>query len=165
MKTAIYSRRGATLAEIMVSLALVAIMITMTVSFTFLITERTKVNAAHDTMRQDCQKVQAGTEGWLTSILALDVKSISVDAEKTVTATVMEEDLETTYTLKFSYKTLTGTLPNGKKINVRTEQVTQVTFDVMNSSSDYLLFCNVTCDGAPPYTFCINPRVGENGGV
>lgn len=167
MRTALKSRRGATLAEVMVSLALVATMITMTVSFTVLITERTKVNAANDALRQDCQKIEAGAEGWLNAILAKDGAALQAPDPSTSNEVTVKIN-EALYTLKFSYNSLIGTLPDGRQITVHTERVQSVTFEVMENAdeSDQLLFCHVLCaDQGTPYTFCINPRVGERGGA
>ena len=171
MLTTIKSRRGVTLAEIMVAIALVAIMCTMVVSFTMLMAERTRGNQISDTMRQDCQKIEAAVEGWLN---AMNKEGASVDATtgEERTASVVAKNEGVSYTLQFSYNTLTGTLPSageseGNDLTVRTEAVAKVEFAVMTKGSDYLVFCYVTCKNpetqeSVEYTFCINPRVGDS---
>lgn len=153
------SRRGATLAEIMVSLALVSIMIIMAVSFVMLVTKRTRANTANDLMRQDCLKIEAGVEGWLN---ALAKEGISAEEEGVLKAGEFE--------LSFSYGALTGTLPEGENINISTECVKTVLFEVMENGTEFLVFCRVECENTESgesvfHTFCINPRVGENGGA
>ena len=153
------SRRGMTLAEIMVSLALVSVMIVMAVSFVMLVTKRTRANTANDLMRQDCLKIEAGAEGWLN---ALAGEKITAADEEVLKAGEFE--------LSFSYGALTGSLPEGKSINISTECVKTVLFEVMENGTEYLVFCRVECENTESgksvfHTFCINPRVGENGGA
>ncbi len=153
------SRRGATLAEIMVSLALVSIMIVMAVSFVMLVTQRTRANTANDLVRQDCLKIEAGAEGWLN---ALAGGEIPVQEDGVLKAGEFE--------LSFSYGALTGTLPEGESINISTGCVKTVLFEVMENGTDFLVFCHIECENTESgksvfHTFCINPRVGEKGGA
>lgn len=167
MQSALRSRRGVTLAEIMVALAMIAIMITMVVSFVFLITNRTKENAANDALRQDRQMLERGVEGWLAAVTEKGAElSFTDDA---VTATIEGE----TYTLKFTNATLRGDLPEGQAITIRTQSVKAISFEMMtseNDPTDHLLFCTVISEDQnsgedTSYTFCVNSRVGEIGGA
>lgn len=151
MPTVLKSRRGVTLAEIMVALALVAIMIALTISFTTLITGRTTENKEQDTRQQDFLRLEASVESWLKA---------NPTALPDGTGKILTAD---TYTLQFAYGTLSGTLPEGKKISLRTETVTGVTFERLESGSEILWICTVTCENSDPYVFCINPREGEGG--
>lgn len=166
MQSVLRSRRGVTLAEIMVALAMVAIMITMVVSFVFLITNRTKENAANDALRQDRQMLESGVEGWFATVTEKGAE-LSVTAD-TVTATIEGS----TYTLKFTNATLRGDLPEGQAITIRTQSVKAVSFEMMtkNDPTDHLLFCTVISEDKnsgedTSYTFCVNSRVGEIGGA
>lgn len=165
------SRRGMTLAEIMVALGLVSVMIVMAVSFTMLITQRTRTNAENDAFRADCTVLEAGVEAFVNSLVAKDAE-FSVDGEdaKTLKAKVGDDE----YTLSFSYSSLNGTVPDGdgegKSITFRTEKVSDVTFRLMknDANGDFLLFCYVAdkdsdkkSEGDIRYVFCVNPRVGE----
>lgn len=150
------SRRGATLAEIMVSLALVSIMIIMAVSFVMLVTKRTRANTANDLV---LLKIEAGAEGWLN---ALAKEGISAEEEGVLKAGEFE--------LSFCYGALTGSLPEGESINISTECVKTVLFEVMENGTEFLVFCRVECENTESgesvfHTFCINPRVGEKGGA
>ena len=187
------SRRGMTLAEIMVALGLVSVMIVMAVSFTMLITRRTRTNAENDALRADCTVLEAGVEAFVNSLVAENAE-FSVDGEVEVKVTVGEGDdaVETEeiyydtlkakvgddeYTLSFSYSSLNGTVPDGdgegKSITFRTEKVSDVTFRLMknDANGDFLLFCYVAdkdsdkkSEGDIRYVFCVNPRVGETMG-
>ncbi len=154
----IRSRRGMTLAEIMVSLALVSVMIVMAVSFVMLVTKRTRANTAADAVRGDLLKIEAGVEGWLNAVAEQDV---------TEQDTLLKSG---EYELSFSYGVLTGTLPEGKSVNLPAESVKTVRFKIMKNRTDYLVFCYVECENgesgeAVSHVFCVNPRIGEAGGA
>ena len=171
MLSTMKSRRGVTLAEIMVAIALVAVMCTMVVSFTMLMTRRTRANQISDSMRQDCQKIEAAVEGWLNT---MNEEGASIDATigEERTALLVAEKEGVSCTLQFSYNTLTGNLSSdaeseNKALTVRTETVAKVEFAVLNNDSDCLVICYVTCQNpetqeSVEYTFCINPRVGDS---
>ena len=150
------SRKGVTLAEIMVVLALVAIMITMVVSFVMLITERTRANAQNDAMRRDVEIIRTGAERWLD---ATAPTTLTADGGK---VTAGESSLV------FQYGSLRGTLPGGESVSMRTESVSSVSFEVMANGEDTLLFCYITCqdietDETVTFTVCLNSHVGEGG--
>ncbi len=166
------SRRGMTLAEIMVSLALVSIMIVMAVSFVMLVTQRTRANTANDLVRQDCLKIEAGAEGWLNALAKEGASGFSVEqfVEPDEEGVKIDKVLKAGgFELSFSYGTLTGTLPEGE-INISTECVKTVLFEVMENDTDFLVFCRIECENTESgksvfHTFCINPRAGEKGGA
>ena len=138
------SRRGMTLAELMVAMGMVAIMIVMIVSFTMLMTGHTQKNGDRLAFQQDFAVVKAGVESWMEQ-----------NADQTMTAengVVTAEDS----TLKFEYNALRA----GEQ-TYRTESITAVTFDLVNKDGEYLLFCTVTGVEEMEYTFCVNPRAGE----
>lgn len=155
------TRRGMTLAEIMVSLALVSIMLVMAVSFVLLVTKNTRINAENDRIRQDLQKVEAGVESWVNAVLAEKMNLTCSDDKKTLTAE--------TFSLHFSGKRLVGTLPSGKEMTIPTDRVTTIEFEVIKNDGKTLVFCDVTCENKEKettveYTFSILSRVGESVG-
>lgn len=152
-----------TLAEIMVCIAVVAIAITMVVSFTTLMSERTKTSRAQLEAQQDLTLIETVAESWLDRMCALNATfTLSADA-KAITATVVEtvdeEEIETIYTLGFAYGSFTGTLPGGETITIRAERVEDVTYS-LKSSSDVLFFFHVQT-AQKTISFAINPRIGE----
>lgn len=146
MIRAAYSRRGMTLAELMVAMGMVAIMIVMIVSFTMLMTGHTQGNGERLAFQQDFAVVKAQVESWME----LNQASIQNWDEKSVTAGDS--------TLKFEYKVLTA----GDN-TYRAENITAVTFELVpnEDTTEYLLFCAVKGVNGENYTFCVNPRVGE----
>lgn len=184
------SRRGMTLAEIMVALAMVSIMIVMVVSFVQLMSERTRVNAENLAIQQELRQIESGVEGWMNAMTKVGAK---YEGEgETVLPTEPEEgeegetvygklyahvDGETKYELSFSNQVLKGELEKaggeseGRFIAIRTEMVSGIFFDLESKDTDgdgtddeYLLFCIVTvgeADAEETYRFCVNPREGE----
>lgn len=162
MISAVKSRKGMTLAEIMVSLALVAIIITMTASFVALITERTRVNRENETLREDRALIQSGVESWITSMLS-DGYSIMTSEESPSLFVSIEE--VSSYVLSFDNNELTGTRPGGEKIELSTEKVTGISFSITskteNEITKKIYFCTVNPGEETEYTFCVYPRIGE----
>lgn len=174
------SRRGVTLAEIMVALAVVAIMIVMVVSFTLLISERTGASADNLDAQQERVVLKSSVEAWLSavtkenatlSLKAADPATLVTDSAVpglTITRSGNKVVTDGGLTLSFSYGTLKGKLPDGKTVTVHTETVESVHFYLAEKSAggetEYLLYCAIT-DGLGTYTFCVNPHVGEKGGA
>lgn len=158
MISAVKSRKGMTLAEIMVSLALVAIIITMTASFVALITERTRVNRENETLREDRALIQSGVESWITSMLS-DGYSIMTSEESPSLFVSIEA---ASYVLSFNNNELTGRRPGGENIVLSTEKVTGISFEIIPSdNSRKIYFCTVNPGEKTEYTFCVYPRIGE----
>ena len=156
MIPAVKSRRGMTLAELMVSLAVVTVMLVMAVSFVSLITGHTRANGRNLAFQQDFAVVKAGVESWMGAagdhITAEGGTSGQIDA----TALRASE----TNILQFQNGVLSG-----KGIDLRAESIGAVTFLLEEKNGRYLLFCTVTrAEGTDSYTFCVNTRIGEMGG-
>lgn len=158
------SKRGMTLAEIMVALAVVAVMITLVVSFAVMLGDRVDISGARLEAQQDMDLLESGAEGWISSMTQSGA-AYSADGGN-LTAKIGEEE----YTLSFVYSSLTGTRPDGSSLTVRTERVKSAEFQVEQNGGDALFFCTVTYEipqagsnvpAVETHTFCINPRVGE----
>lgn len=154
-------RKGVTIAETMVALALVSIMITLVVSFVLSITKQTKANASNDAMRRDCILIESAAERWMNKLVGQSISN-STD-NKTLTATVEGE----TYTIKFENNAIVGTLPNEEDIKFYTESVTEITFELLENDSELLLICTVKCkyqegDKTEEFKICVNPHLGDS---
>lgn len=154
-------RKGVTIAETMVALALVSIMITLVVSFVLSITRQTKSNASNDAMRRDCILIESAAERWMNKLVGQSISN-STD-NKTLTATVEGE----TYTIKFENNAIVGTLPNEEDIKFYTESVTEITFELLENDSELLLICTVKCkyqegDKTEEFKICVNPHLGDS---
>lgn len=172
MKSIKNTRKGMTLAEIMVGLALVSVMITLVVSFVFMMTERNRVNRANDEILQDVKKIEAVVEGWVESMTgenaALSSVATSGNTEvRYLKALIDSED----YTVRFNGSILTAEYPGDKEVTLYTEQVESVSFTVLDKVkdgyTDYIVFCTVECVNGESgssfeYKFAVNPRIGES---
>lgn len=151
MNSPVKSRRGVTLAELMVSLALVAIVIVMVVSFALLLSEKTRAGEDNLLFQQDFSVVKTGVEDWMSQMVG---KELTTDTDGTAL------NAEGAGSLEFQ-----GSVLSGSDIHTRLESVDSVTFELVEKSGDYLLFCTVTrVDSEETYTFCVNPRVGDSTG-
>lgn len=166
MQIAKKSRRGVTMAELVVVLALVSVISVMVFSFIMLIQHRSRANAANDAVRQDREMIEAGVEAWVK-------KSV----EDGATFTYSEGSVYATYngvqkSLSFNGtdKKLRGFYhPASDMLEIRAQTVTKITFYLMKSSGKNLLFCTVTSEiedfgGEATYTFCV-PFEVESGGA
>ena len=144
------SRRGMTLAELMVALGVVAVMIVMVVSFVMLMSGRTLASQDNLTFQQDLDMVKASVTDWMSDVAVAGQTLTPID-EPTTMITAGTDN-----TLYFQNNALRA----GSRI-IRTERITGVTFHLYKENGEYLLFCFVTRAGSDEtYTFCVNPRVG-----
>lgn len=161
MISPVKSRRGMTLAELMVSVAMVAIMIVMAVSFVTLMSGHTRTSNENLSFQQDFAAVKAGVEGWISAAAGEGLRLDKVDSEY-VLASIPTGPTGSTQTLRFQNGALRGTLPGGKTFSIYGATIASVTFD---PADDYMLFCTVTrANSQDSYTFCVAARVGEAGG-
>ena len=174
------SRRGMTLAEIMVALGLVAIMIVMVVSFALLLSERTQVNSKNLEVQQDRAAIKSGVDACLSavtaenavlSLQAADATPLAPDPGENnpeITRSGSKVVTDGGLTLSFSYGALKGQLPDGKTITVHAESVESMEFYLAKKSAtgetECLLYCVVTGKQGT-HTFCVNPHVGEGGAL
>ena len=154
MKKNAKNRRGFTLAELTIVLAVIAIVSTMVVSYVTIITQRNRAATERLNAMQDIQVIESMTEAWIEKynfngivndpanridILVLgDVKSMYFDSANS------------TYCALSSYGTTAI-----KSVTYRSE-----------GSDDIIYFVTVTYElsdknGLQTYTFCVNPYVGE----
>ena len=158
MIRAAYSRRGMTLAELMVAMGMVAIVIVMIVSFVMLMTGHTQKNGDKLTFQQDFALVKAGVEGWLEGVLR---EGLDQDGQVEDTGWYSEIYHTDLYGQHVSLKFENNALTAGDN-TFRTESITSVTFQLVKEHGDYMIFCKVTGPDDITYTFCVNPRAGES---
>lgn len=135
-------RRGMTLAEIMICMAVVAISVVMVVSFSVTMGNRMSRSKAQLQARKELEAIESLTDAWLNAVLkdgaafdyTLEVPETWPEA---ITATVAEQAL----TLNWQHNYLIGKLPGVdaenspvSPITFRTEYVTGVQFYVKPST-------------------------------
>ena len=176
-------RRGMTLAEIMICIAVVSIAVVMVVSFSVMIGDRMERSQAQLEAREELEMIESLTRGWLNSLLMQQfdadpqpvafVPSVGAGiTDANIAAKVGQDAAQVTYTLTFQYGRLTGTRPDADPISVRAERITGMTFlTKANAAGDDMLFyCKVeyqipVSGSRVPETmshvFCVNPHVGD----
>ena len=153
-------KKGFTIAELCVVLAIVAIVSAMVVSFSVLLSARTRESSARLDAMNDLQLVESATEGWMSRMDRIVYSNGALVG-------MVDDDQ---YTLSFvGDKTLTGTLPNDEEITVVLEQVSDISFKFLENgdTGDVLCICTVTDSEGNTHTICVNPvvsRVGDTYG-
>ena len=154
-------KKGSTLAELCVVLALIATASAMIASFSMLIGARTNLSTARLNAMNDLELVESATEGWMSRAGTL---SIDKDGNLVDDGPYISFDSKT--------KTLTGTIFNGDNVEVITvqlDQVSAINYSVLGDADNYLCICTVQFDLSPDepgqysysQTFCINLNVGD----
>lgn len=146
-------RRGFTLAELTVVLAVLAIVSTMVVSFTAMVSSSRELSSARLDALGDVRVAESLIEGFIESNsgvgVAEDKKSLSA-GEQTL------------------YFEKTEGEQGGRLVtpdtSVTLERVTEITFDA-HGEGDVIYYCTVVYEVGEhrySYTFCVNPYVGES---
>lgn len=161
MKRIKNSRRGATLTELVVVLAVIVIASAMVVSFASLIGGHRNISDAKLEAMQDVRIAESTIEGFIES------HKITLVEETQITGT--DEGNQNTNSIYFENKKLvykkTGIV--NENIEIGLENVNYITFDSLpGNDGDVIYFCTVTYedpghDEPAKYTFCVNPYAGE----
>ena len=158
-------KKGSTLAELCVVLALIATASAMIASFSMLISARTNLSTARLNAMNDLELVESVTEGWMSRMV-----------EQGIEASLDGYTLESgSYDLSFSpgNRILSGTLPDGD-ITVQLDQVSAINYEVLRENGNVLCICTVKLEmptlasnDTKEYssrTFCVNLNVGDTYG-
>ena len=154
-------KKGMSLAEICVVLAVISIAALMVSSFTVMVGARSAVSAAKLKVMEDTALAESLLDGWVHQMTGADAV-IDVDS-----GTIYGVKDSVIYTVTLEDGMLTAPLPEGKQMAVELTTVTAITVQRAQSDGDAIYFCTVTYpdprggDEEQTYTFCINPRVGE----
>lgn len=168
-------RKGITLSEICIVLAVVSIVSLAVVSFAAMATGRGATGTDKLKVMQDIELLEAMVDNWFdkvyTSNGAVTVEKEPENPEKTY---LKAED---GITIRWYSPAMVVVFPgeNGGEAvtqSFRFETVTKLEFEIMKNAenNDEIFFCTVTYayrrgQNTPveeTYTFCINPRVGES---
>lgn len=174
MRRSLCRKKGTTLVELAVVLAVISIISTIVISFSLMVGRRVRVSRAKLEAMQDVKVIETIAEGW-----------INVMRENGATFTVENNMLKAEipsngdpFTLSYdsAAKTLTGTLSGDRApMTYISERVTSIGFDIyptenINPGASVLFFFHAEYsvpfvdDGSDKtfdYIFCVNPRVGH----
>lgn len=168
-------RKGTTLAELCVVLAVIAIVSALVVSFSVLMGQRVALSTTRLNAMNDMESVDAFVEGWLGRMKLLDAELSLVVNETTGETKLKADKDEQEYSLFFAENAfmLIGDLPGGTTMTYTPTVVTGVEFKQVEKGfgeTDKLFFYSLTYNlpgvggGAGEQhtdTFCVNPRVGD----
>ena len=157
------AKKGSSLAEMCVVLAVVSIVALMVVSFTTMVSARGTVGAAKLKMMEDRQLTKVILESWLNqlteenAVITADENGLSAAIDGEVFSVTLEEDR------------LTAAIPNGNPLSCPIHTITGITFDVMSHSGDAIYFCTAEYELPNPsggviqrsFTFALNPHIGD----
>ena len=165
-------KKGITLTEICVALAVLSIVSLVVVSFAAMATGRGATGTDKLKFMQDIELLETVVDDWFEAVYT-GAGSVTVESAEPMA----KRELETTsgLTLQWNNGNLIAVFPaeGGGEPVPRTfqfEVITDVQFAVEKSDTDELFFCTVTYvyrqgqnkEVEKTYTFCINPRVGES---
>lgn len=162
MKQNTGKKKGVTLAEICVVLAIISICSVMVVSFSLMVSRRSAAAQARLAVMEDVASLEVVVENWVER---LTVAGAAFTAEPGLLSATLDG---VSYTCTFDGERLIGTLPDGTALSYLPEAVTAISFNAAQKSADGIFFCTVTYEingEAFPYTFCVNPYVGETVGT
>lgn len=162
MKQNVSKKKGVTLAEICVVLAIISICSVMVVSFSLMVNRRSAAAQARLAAMEDMTSLEIVVESWVER---LTVAGATFTGEPEMLSATLQG---VSYTCTFDGERLVGTLPDGTELTYLPETVTAISFTAAQKSADSIFFCTVTYEingEASPYTFCVNPYVGETVGT
>lgn len=161
-------KKGFTLSEVCVVLAVVGIVSAIVTSFCIVMHHRSVMSRARLDIINEVNVLEEYVESWVDKVVASNATIGQVE-NGTVNATVADA----TYEASFSNGKFTGTLPDSLEMTFDTTRIEALTFDVDVKGSDAIIFCKVTArmpkaDGGSElesYTFCVNSRLDDGGKV
>lgn len=151
------NRRGFTLTELVIVLAVLAIVSTMVISFTAMVTNSRQLSSARLDALGDVRVAETVIESF-------------IEENAGDTLTVRDTSITTANGKSISFKKGEEE-PGGSLVTPETsvalERVTNITFDEYGDNTDMIYYCTIEYkvgNHVFDYTFCVNPYVGESVG-
>ena len=164
----IKQKRGFTLSELCIVLALVAVVATIVTSFCLVVHQRSVISSARLNIVNEVNVVETFVERWVDKMSEKGA-TFSTSEDGTLTATLEGVDYKAT----FSEGVFNGAVPSGENgMTFSTTSIDSVVFEVESQNGDTIFFCTATAllpqingDAKEEiYTFCVNSRIGESFG-
>lgn len=166
-------KKGITLTEICVALAVLSIVSLVVVSFAAMATGRGATGTDKLKFMQDIELLEAVVDDWFEAVYT-GAGSVTVESGEPMAKRAQETTSD--LTLQWNNGNLIAVFPaeGGESVSrtFQFEVITDVQFEVKENPSkpDEIFFCTVTYvyrqgqnkEVEKNYTFCINPRVGES---
>ena len=165
-RTGFKNRKGFTLSELCIVLALVAIVSTIVISFCLIMNKRSAISRARLDIVNEVNAVETLIEKWVDK-MSEQGAVFSKTEDGSLLATVNNVD----YGVSFANGEFKASVPDGdNEIAVATTRIESIAFDLVSEDEDAILFCAATAllpqvNGEAKeekYTFCVNSRIGES---
>lgn len=161
MKNKNNKRRGATITELLVVIAVIAIAAGMVATFSTMVSANRELSQARLDALQDIKLAETVIENFIED----NANNVDISDDRTSLLNSSEDSLAfhgEVNTLYIHYKDTTKS-----PLTINLETVTGITFKEhsVEGNSDKIYYCTITYDiGGTPfdYTFCVNPYAGEN---
>ncbi len=154
-------KKGATLIELSVVLAVLSIISTMVISFTIFLSERTKTTVKVNNLMQDVVVIKTAVESWASD---LSKSNAQFGVEEDYSILVAVDSYGEKHQLAKTENNLSATLPNGETLSYKLSVVSELRFNVQSNGAQTLFRCRVfySADNViQTFSFTINPFVGD----
>ena len=163
MRNKLKSRKGATLAELVIVLAVVVIAAGMVVSFSSMMHGAQGISNARHEALQDVRVAEALIESFIEN--NADKELVVSDGGGKLSYKVLEEGVEKEYSVFFTNAKAFVVAGNDVMF---LESLDSIAFVKETGTNDTLYYCTITYSVADAphsytYTFCVNPYAGEGG--
>ena len=166
MNKKIEKKKGFTLVELVIVLAVLVIAAGMAITFSTMMHGAQSVSNARYEALQDVRTAESLIEGFIENNVgdASDVGSI----ENRSLSFTHKNDAEKTAKISFHYsnvvKIITVKGYDTEPVTMQFEHIKDITFMMVEATTDTLYYCTIEYSVAETpytYTFCVNPYVGE----
>ncbi len=153
-------KKGATLIELSVVLAVLSIISTMVVSFSIFLSERTKTTVKTNDLMQDVVYTKTITKSWVDSLTINNAHFSCQDGN--LSASIDQNE----YLISLNDKSLSATMPNGQTLSIKLNVITEIKFNIITNAkgNQTLYICKAFYhaeNGVQYFSFAINPFVGD----
>ncbi len=156
--------RGATLSELCVVIAVIAIVSVSVVSFTALASAITKTSAKKEVVAERIDLVENLVEDWIENAITKNATELKAQTNKLV-ATIDDKQ----QILSFSNNKVIASFLEDNEVNLAANEIIQIEFEEMRNDSDVIFFCTITYvyenfrkeEIKSTYTFCVNTRLDD----
>ena len=165
-RTGFKNRKGFTLSELCIVLALVAIVSTIVISFCLIMNKRSAISRARLDIVNEVNAVETLIEKWVDN-MSEQGAVFSKTEDGSLVATVNNAD----YGASFANGEFKASVPDGdNEMTFATTRIESIAFDLISKDGDTIFFCTATAllpqvNGEAKeekYTFCVNSRIGES---
>lgn len=154
-------KKGATLVELSVVLAVLSIISTMVISFTIFLSERTKTTVKVNNLMQDVVVIKTVVESWASD---LSKSNAQFGVEEDYSTLVAVDSYGEKHQLSKTENNLSATLLNGEILSHELSVVSELKFNVQSNGTQTLFICRVfylADNVVQTFSFTINPFVGD----